>query len=201
MKTRNLYFLGILLLLITYSCQKEEEYHGHADNNYPRYIERTDLLNCKFMPGTFWVYVDSVTNQMDSVHLEQSDSLWLNGLYEYHVMNTVSYPSLETESFAICYSGLVTGFTGMWKSGTDIYRGFPATIPISNYVATSFDSLFVYDRYYHDVLKAEVGNDPTEGDKKSVYYTNSEFGFLRHDVYSGSTLISKKVLVNKNIIR
>lgn len=204
MKTRNIYFLGILLLLFTVSCEKEvdngqaEDYHGfpHGINAMFSYSQ--------YKTGSYWVFADSVTNQTDSVYLYENESVWLHNYdhYNHHVMRTISYPSYDTLTFAIGYHGLAKGFDGTLNSGTLISKGFhPGIDSAPNYIPTLLDSFFVYDRFYRDVVMAEVEIDSTEGNYKSVYYTNTEFGFLRHDVYSGSTLILKKVLVNKNIVR
>ena len=62
-------------------------------------------------------------------------------------------------------------------------------------------SIYIYDRYYYRVLKIIVEEDGTEDYNKSIYFTNSDYGILKHEIYDDTILISQKILMRKNIIR
>lgn len=69
--------------------------------------------------------------------------------------------------------------------------------------ALKLDSMFIYDRYYKNVEGFLKNSDPAENGEKVIYYINTEFGFLRKDVFigTGNFLKSQKLLKNKFIVR
>jgi hypothetical protein len=97
--------------------------------------------------------------------------------------------------------GLFKDFDGTLNSGTQIYDDFDRTTSMTNYQIEKFDSLLIFDQYYKRVLRVEIEKDHTENNNKSIYYINSEFGFLRHVIYLDNILSSKKILMRKKIER
>ncbi|MCJ8288419.1 MAG: hypothetical protein HRT58_00190 [Crocinitomicaceae bacterium] len=201
-------FYILIILLVTASCKKDK-YDSNGNGNIPPEtpitytISKPDLVDFKFKAGTYWVYIDSVNNTIDSVSVEGFgfDSLLDEGnYYEYHLFNTISYPSMETTQYAVNPFGVYKGGNGTSNSGQRIYLGNELNY-FTNCLSNPVDSMYIYNQYYYDVVRIEVGNDQTENNYKSFYYINSEFGFLRHDMYSGGSLISKRILVDKNIVR
>lgn len=104
-----------------------------------------------------------------------------------------------THSYVVVAGGLFKDPSGV-NTGTQIYYDYNS--PIYYHLSTHFDSMFVFNQYYYNVAQTIIAHDPTENNYKTVYYINSDFGFLRMDMIntSGAT-ISKKILMQKNILR
>jgi hypothetical protein len=203
---KTFYILSILILALN-SCKKEEtpQKINCGLSNDTSNITSQDLINCKYITGSYWVYVDSVNLQYDSVYISNysqgfMDEPICNNMYEHHSFQTVSSPSNNTENYAVVSGGLFKNVNGV-NSGTQIYNDYSSANSFTNFVIDRFDSIYVYNQYYYNVLKVTVDNDHSEQNKKSVYYINSDFGFLKHEVYQNSTLNSNKILIDKNIIR
>lgn len=176
-----------------YSCSSFETY----------YITSADLINCEYEMGSYWITIDSVTLFIDSARITQTGKGFPNlscEKFEKHsFMVTSELPGFD--QYAVFAGGLYKGFSGNAYSGIKIYDDYdhPSTITPNE---TRFDSLFIYDRYYYRVLRMEIENDWTEWHNRSVYYTNSEYGLLKHEIYdSNHTLISNKIVMRKNILR
>ncbi|MDX2360823.1 MAG: hypothetical protein QNK23_08460 [Crocinitomicaceae bacterium] len=209
---KNLFFVGILLLLVGSACKKEEDNWNGQNGSCPYpsgcttfEIISTDLLDCFYKTGTYWVYVDSVNLAIDSVAIISFDtgSIYTNSnanTYEHHSFSTLTYPAIDTLNYRVMPWGIMKEFDEYVFSGTSVYESI-FNLNSFEPSAVILDSIFIYDQNYYDVVRIEIANDPTEASNQSFYYTNAEFGFLRHDVYSGAALISKKVLMNKNIVR
>ena len=190
------------------SCQKDPNpntsQNGCVNNNTTSSIDSQDLLNCKYIQGTYWVYIDSVNLQSDSTYIDVVNSGYTsdmcNNSYEVHSFGTVSLPSQSTETYSVTPGGLYKNTSGI-NSGTLVYNGYSTANSSNNPVATYLDSFFVFDQYYYNVVQFTVDNDYSEGNKQSVYYINSDYGFLRHEIYDNSVLISNRILKNKQIVR
>jgi hypothetical protein len=205
---RNILYIGLILLLTLFSCNKNDDNSGRnpcAGDKTTSYISSTDLQNCKYKTNSYWVCVDSVNNSFDSVSIESFEQGFIEDIcgnsYEFHSFKTISSISSESTEYVVVAGGLFKDFDGTANSGTKIYNDFSTTSSMTNYQIEKFDSLFVFDMYYKKVLRVEIENDHTENNDKSIYFINSEFGFLRHDIYSDNILISKKILMRKNIER
>lgn len=203
---KTLYILSILILAFS-SCKKEEtpQKINCGLSNHTSNITSLDLINCKYITGTYWTYIDSVSLQYDSVYISNysqgfMDEPICNNLHEHHSFQTVSHPSNNTENYAVVSGGLFKNVSGI-NSGTQIYDDYSNTNSFTNFVINRFDSIYVYDQYYYNVLKITIDNDQSEQNQKSVYYINSDFGFLKHEIYQNSTLNANKILMDKNIIR
>src|SRR5262249_53672903 len=152
-------------------------------SNYTAYIISSDLLNCRYKTGSYWILVDSVNNGVDSMYLTNFNQSFLidnicHNQYETHSYTTVSYPTLQSSNYVVVQGGLFKEPNGI-NSGTLIYDD--QSTSMTGTIIIRFDSLFIYDRYYHNVSQTTVENDPTQSHNKSVYYINSDFGFLRED--------------------
>jgi hypothetical protein len=205
---KNSLYIGLILLLTLFSCNKDDDNPGHnpcAGDETTSYITSTDLQNCKYKTNSYWVYVDSVNNSFDSISIESFEQGFIEDIcgnsYEIHSFKTISSNSSESTDYVVVAGGLFKDYDGTPNSGTQIYDDFSTATSMTNYQIEKFDSLFVFDMYYKKVLRVEIENDRTESNNKSIYFINSEYGFLRHDKYSDNILISKKILMRKNIER
>lgn len=190
--------ISIILLIV--SCKKEEE---TTKNNCPGnvYITSADLLNCQYRTGSYWVSIDSVSMQTDSAYIHSFAYGFMGDMcttYQNHEFMTLTSSPMEVTNYIVVAGGLFKGFTGTVGSGVQIYDDYNSTLASNE---SRYDSLFVYDQYYYHVLRTEVTNDQTEGGKHSFYYVNADYGFLKQEVYDGTTLISNKILMRKNIVR
>ncbi len=200
-----IYLLCAVLVVSTISCNKEEEYTGHCGKPFTSYITSADLLNLKYHTGSFWVYIDSVTNTTDSVYVTASSSGFIQDVcynsFENYSFGTTSYPSMKEESYLLVNGGLFKNPFGANYHGTQIYDDYKTAVYRSNFIAIPYDSVFIFDQFYTKVLKVQVDKDPTENNAKSIYYINSEHGFLRHDIYTDTVLVSQKILMRGKIVR
>ena len=203
-QVRNLSYIFLLSVFSFSSCRNESESPGPCSgSSTTTYITASDLLNCRYKTGTYWVYIDSITNLIDSVNIQSYNQNFIsdpcNNSYETHFYTTVSYPSMKTHSYIVVAGGLFKDPTGV-NTGTEIYDDYYS--PTYFYLSTHFDSIFVFNQYYQNVAQTIITKDPTENNSKTVYYINSEFGFLRTDIIdSNGITISEKLLIRKNILR
>jgi len=202
-------FLCLFIFAALISCKKEEQPSANPYSYYQLYsITSDDLINCCYKTNTYWIYIDSMTNIIDSIYISshKKDSSYhheFQAKHELHRYFTKSSHSLETKEYVVVYTGLFIGYTGqIWNDTvTCIYGDFDEVDSWSKPEIERIDSIYIYNQYYNRVLRVEVENDNTENYNKSIYYTNSKYGILRHDIYEDTILISSKVLMRKNIIR
>ena len=189
MNHKHLFYLFCILSFL--SCKKEESAHrdpcggaGPADVQIAHELE-----NFKFKPGTYWVFLDTINGATDSIHVNSysEEVTYSPCQITFHIysFNATSYPSMQSMHYELKASELD-------KNSTTIY----GTNPPSH-----FDSLFIYDQYYYNIVVSTVTHDDSEGNNNSKYYLNSDFGFLRHDVDSNNIPISRRFLIRKNIVR
>jgi hypothetical protein len=199
---KHIYFTLIILSII--SCRKDEEGgHNMCEGDKVYQPISPQMLIAKYKVGTYWIFVDSVSNIQDSVYVNSiSESNLYDGCthtYRVYDYSLRSSPTSEFNSYRIVTGSLFKNSTGL-NDGTLIYSQYFHTTTYNS--VTFLDSFFVYDRYYYNLSQTTVFNDPTYSNNKVVYYINTEFGFLRKDIFdSNSNLISKKLLVRKNIVR
>ncbi|MDP2388009.1 MAG: hypothetical protein Q8M29_16665 [Bacteroidota bacterium] len=211
MKIQKVIVSGLLLVLVLFfSCKKPTEVIDTCDVS-AEYLS-TDITKLKLKKSTYWVFIDSVSLSIDSMYV---DSVLYYGMYPIKT----SCPTETYEGYGIRVRSSVD------TSKQDIYRlkggsmdrntttlsdlngsvyvdyNFGALPTGSTNTVVKKDSVFVYDQYYKNVVILTRPNDNTEF-KKTVYYINSEFGFLKKEIYSSTNvLLSNKILKSKNIIR
>ncbi|MGV3612177.1 MAG: hypothetical protein ACO1N0_14555 [Fluviicola sp.] len=200
---KYLHFPFLIVLLLVISCKKDEiPDKNTCGTPMTSTITSADLLNCKYKPGSYWIIIDSATMFIDSLRVTEFTQNPLydmcENVYENHAFMVRSNLG-GFKRYIVVAGGLFMGFTGYANSGELIYDDYESTLMQNQ---TRLDSLFVYDRYYYKVVRVEIENDHTEGYDRSIYYTNSDYGFLKHEVYNdNNALISRKLLMHKNIVR
>lgn len=206
-KMKSLLYIGLIFLTLLYSCNKNDDGQGNnpCGEKFTASITSADLIKCEYKTGSYWVFIDSVDNTSDSILISSFDHGFINDAcgnsYETHSFMAYSSKSAEGTQYVVAAGGLFKDFDGTSNSGTLIYNDFSTATSMTNYQVEKFDSLFVFDRYYHKVLRVEIGDDPTENHRKSIYFINSDFGCLRQDIFSENTLVSRKILMRKQILR
>lgn len=200
----------MISLAFFFSCSKEKQMVNACDTS-TQYLS-TDITQFKFKENSYWVFIDSISLTIDSMYV---DTVLYYGMYPFKT--TCPTKTYEGYGFSVRSS--------LDPSKQDVYRlkggavdrnpallsdvnssvyldyDFGTLQPGSNNTLVKKDSVFIYDRYYKKVVIITKPTDNTEL-KKTVYYTNSEFGFLKKEIYSSANvLLSKKVLKNKNVIR
>lgn len=195
------YLIGILSFALV-SCKKEKTPLSYCSPD-TYYITSSDLINCEYKIGSYWIIIDSSTMFIDSVRISTVNHGFSNiycDKFETHSYMRISNLT-SFDPYAIYAGGLYKRSTAGAYSGIKIYDDYdnPSTITPNE---TRFDSLFIYDRYYYRVLRKEIEDDWTEGYNRSVYYTNSEYGLLKHEIYDDNNYrVSNKILMRKNIVR
>ncbi|MDD3741459.1 MAG: hypothetical protein PHH30_09470, partial [Bacteroidales bacterium] len=119
---------------------------------------------------------------------------------ELYDFSTESTSSAESLNFTVTLDYLSRNYDG-FGNRTTVYLDYNEEVSGHGYIFEHLDSAFIYDRYYKRVLKVEVLEDETVDNNKSIYFSNSDYGILRHDIYSDTVLLSSKLLMRKNIVR
>ncbi|MFI5220361.1 MAG: hypothetical protein ACHQNT_12830 [Bacteroidia bacterium] len=195
---------GILFFatLIGASCHKDEYQkqnpcYGTSGGNIAM---DTNLLNYRFKTGTYWVFVDSTSTVVDSLYITSHEQGWTddpcNLSFQYHQFSATSYPSMKSIYHELKINSLT-------REGSTIYYSFNhVSGGGSDFTCTHYDSLYIFNQYYHNVAETIVPLDLSEERHKSIYYMNAEFGFLRIDNFdSNNIVISQKFLYHSNIIK
>ncbi len=203
----------VITAMITTSCQKEEERHGIGYCSYKdtTFLKHSDLLHCKYKTNTYWVYYDSVKTLIDSVFINKVKRKFIQDYCA--ITEFYTYTTLSTQSSTPTLYTLVPA--GLFKATYNSYNGLDAQVysPINKKDSSLFeqpgyiyDTLFanklIYNEYYEHVMRVTITNDKSEQNRKSIYFVNSDFGILKHEIYDeNNNLISNKVLLRKEIIR
>lgn len=192
MKTTLALVSSLLLLMLCASCEKEEPRDkmcmGHRNNT--SYIQDAELRQMFYKPGSYWVYIDSMNVDTDSIYVESSGASSVtdicgNSYQTYGI-------SLQWGTFLVVPGGVFIGTDGSANSGTNIYSEHGNTLVM--------DSVYIYDRYYYNVHKTMF--TPPNSQTSTVYYINGEYGFLRRDlVHVNTGTLSKQLLMRKQIVR
>lgn len=166
-----------------------------------------DLEDCCYKTNSYWVYVDKVNNNTDSVFVIDYDHFYYDYYItdytthkmERHTFTTQSSATLDKQEFEVRNQYL-------WEVHADNmvlymdYDDLKLNLPeCNNY--ERLDTLFIYDRNYYRVVKVIIPVDCSDFSNINIFYTNAEYGILRHDIYSDTVLLSSKVLMRKNIVR
>lgn len=198
-------FLLILIAICLSSCNKEDEggHHGMCEGDQVYKPITQQMIAAKYKTGTYWIFIDSISGSFDSTYVNSTSENDLHDgcLTTYHAYSykLQSVPAGEAYSYTIVTGGLYKDANGT-NTGTLIYSQYNFTTSFESILF--LDSLFIYDRYYTNLTKTTVFKDKTHNNSKVVYYINSEFGFLRKDIFDANDdLISKRLLVRKNIVR
>jgi len=161
-------------------------------------IESTTLQNMFYQTGTYWNYIDSVNLTTDSVYISDFvDGGFLTGCsnsVQKYDFTTVSSSSGEENYFYMVPAGLARDTSLEYAQANILFYEYDAGS------SNGYDSLYVYDQYYYEVMKSQYV-DPLTG-HSFIYYINAEFGFLRIEEYdTGNALIAEKILTSKEIVR
>ncbi|MGZ3884914.1 MAG: hypothetical protein ACXVPD_12205 [Bacteroidia bacterium] len=166
------------------------------------------MTNLKFKTNTYWVYIDSVSMAYDSVYIDQSglSNIAVNQycpgqLTEYYSFSTKGNLSTDQNLYTFLSAGIRRNATDAIETNSIIYStGQPFSSTVASMVRK--DSVFIYDRYYKNVEAYTVMQDKNENDMKTTYYINSDFGFLKKEVFnSNNTSFKRQLLVRKNVFK
>ncbi len=198
---RTLIFLSLIIVL-TFTCCKKQENQGHGpscSNEPTKYISAV-VSGLKFKPGTYWVFIDSATMVIDTMKVLTASGNVI--AYQYCKNNYHEVYSFQVNPKDIFSTGdRYTLEEDNMTLNQPYEDGSGYSIFVGN--APKLDSMFIYDRYYKNVEGYPKNFNSTQNGDKMVYYINTEYGFLRTDVYWGtSNLIkSQKILKDKFIVR
>lgn len=202
----------ILISIILFACHKEEHpaLGGGAGCGQEIHttISRPELKDFFFKQGSYWVY-------MDSLNLSYSDTLKIDYPTSYGDFQSAPYSCRYNETFTfIGWSRTMVEQTdreyiikpdsfitlSRYQHSKNTVMFLPVGTP--NNPCVFYDSLFVYDRYYKNVIKSDTIRGANGISFKMVCYFNSQYGFLRNDLFNSSNqLISRKLVYAKNVIK
>lgn len=171
-------------------------------------ITNQKFLDFVFKQGSYWVYKDSLNNNFH-------DTLLLYYPPYFEDVKTSQYGCNFVEQFNMkSWSRLMIEQTDrdyIIKPDSFItfsnYQNSKAAVMFlpkgtANNPCRFYDSLFIYDRYYKDVVQSDTIKGNNGISYKMICFFNSQFGFLRNDLYNtNNQLISRKVLFAKNIVK
>jgi hypothetical protein len=192
----------ILSVLVGFiSCRKNQDSHERGPDCSPaptKYIT-PEISNFKFKAGTYWIFIDSISMQIDTMLvISASGSI---SPYEYCKNNYHEFYAFKMrpignntigDQYSLEGNRLMRNQRYEDGSGDEIYLGSSSKI----------DSTFIYDRYYKSVEIYLKNFDQSENGNKTTYFINTDYGFLKKEVYNSSNqLISKKLLKDKFIVR
>jgi len=188
-------FLCFLICFL--SCKKEVSSPQKGPDCSHEAVQAIDpeISKFKFKPGTYWVYIDSVSLVLDTVIV---DAITYQGLtayefcpenyFERYVFTTISKHGLSPEAkYNLNHNRIQLNNEAQIVNSSSIYR---TDLPKK-------DSVFVYDRYYKSVvLRSEVLSWQTTNEVIDI--TN---GILKQEIYENSQLKSRRLLKDKFLVR
>lgn len=190
-----------MCFLVFASCQKppENTKGPHCSDTQTKYIS-PEISNFKFKKGTYWVFIDSVTFVVDTMRIDTASGgivpyQYCPNIYHEYYSFKIKPESIKSNSDSYSLEGnrLMRNQKYEDGSGDEIFIGS----------ALKLDSIFVFDRYYKSVEGYLKNSDRSEDGNKTIYYINTEFGFLKKEVYIGTSnwIKSQKLLKDKFIVR
>jgi hypothetical protein len=188
----------IIFFLVLFSCkQKNGEAKGPDCSPAPTKYITPEISNFKFKAGTYWIFIDSISMQIDTMTVISSSG----GVYPYEYCKNNYH---EFYSFKMRPIGNNTIGDQYSLEGNRLMRNQRNEDGTSDQIylgsAAKIDSIFIYDRYYRAV-EGYLNSDLQYGDK-TAYFMNIDFGFIKIEHYNNSNqLISKKLLKDKFIVR
>ena len=188
-------YITFLLSISLFSCKKNTNESDHSLDCNMIYLS-SEISNFKFKKGSYWVYIDSVNLSIDTMKIDtvlfdgfsNTPSCRKNLEFYYFRVNKGS-PKNE---YSLQANKLFLNQTDIVGTGTEIYIDSSPKI----------DSMFIFDRYYKSVVTNTHPHELSENNNKTIFYTNTTYGFLKKEVYnSANQLISNKLLKDKFIVR
>lgn len=232
------FFLPIVLFILIFSaCKKKSTGQdaapgsGHAIvSACPKpAMKLTDpeMVQCKYRPGSFWVYTDSISNSKDTLYVDSlkrmsgympfvgngpCDSAEVFDL-KMRFKNEKEAP-LKTFHYLVYQLGVLYVNDYRWTvGGSD--QGSPIFYLANKHLDSGYrerDSVFIYNKYYKKVGESDEYKLTTTigmtNETKMFHYTvksyfNAEFGPVQFDFYDflSHELKRRYKLVACNIIR
>ena len=230
----RIFCLIFLIVFLFTQCKKKEENTGTSQSysttgpppcpTSPIPISDTNMLKCKFKPGTYWVFQDSLTNNIDTLVVKTLGPYSGNVPYgipsywcpvEKVLMEAVFKNDtgnvLIKMNYVIMNDGFFLNSDFFWTSGGQpVPYAFKSTNVNPSY--KTWDSLYIYNQYYKNVgvsydiqfTSVEYQFNPTTMYCQSLKsYFNTEFGFLQFDLRNRLTwqLTGRRKIIARNIVK
>jgi hypothetical protein len=196
-----------LISIILFSCNKEKhtEQGPCHDAGQSILISDAGLQQAKYKTGTYWVFYDSLSLSIDSNIITSQSSGTITaycGVAEVHTFSLTKFGTSvgNLENYRVDQFGITQNPTENLIIPKIYFPSYSADNSAAAH--TSMDSIFIYNQYYKNVMTTSFTNDPIEPGYKAIYYFNTDFGFLRKDLFnSANQLIKKRQLIRVKIIR
>ena len=208
-------FIYLLLIVITYSCRKDEceNYSPHKD-----VVIDNSMNSIKFKESSYWVYQNDVTLELDSQRVIFGSNNDFTGeypskcsggtfVYEYR-MTVHSFLNNQDYDYFIIGSGVYkdTNSTGNHHgrfiySGTNIYSADSGTeyienIPLLNLNGNDFNNV---KKIWGKVLPTN-SYYPNLSLHDMYFYISDSVGLIKWEVSDGSTIIESWSIKSWDII-
>jgi len=223
MKTRSILF-GFCSLIALIGCKKKQSTQepinlALAPTPCVETVSPvTDpvMVQCKFKPGSFWVYKDEVTGSFDTLIVS---SFSLRAGYtppvfegcekvEIHVMSMIM-KNESVQAFKEFRYSVSDGVVLLESSNLNHTNVIPMVFRKTNVFDQNcviIDSMLINSQYYKTVCRSapvEFIVNERFIDNNQVTYFNAEFGPLQFERHSRETgkFTSNKILIEKHLIR
>lgn len=217
MKTA-VYVIGFFTLLSMAGCRK-----GDDEDKGPLDLPKAILDYTYFQPGTYWVYIDSVSGRVDSVYVYKTltgyDTLQLfdypSRAYQWietratSAMDGYDYIFYSSTSYSVKDESKVPVYVVKQKIGHYAGKGllFVSPAEIDDYyyngngmviVNNLYDSLLVNSYQYKNLIEIFYDKSPTDISNNITKYISQHFGIIRKE-YADSNQVWN--LARSNIIQ
>lgn len=224
-------FIILLSIVILSSCKKDNDPQGttppsrNYNNGCPKPalpLKNPRLLQCKFQPGSYWVFLDSISNLFDTLYVETINRKSANLPYvgagpcdsaEVYALRMVFKNEMETPvktfRYLVYEYGVMYENDYIWTVGGS-NQGSTIFYLANKSMGTGYkewDSLFIYNTYYRRVAESDeiklTKNETTMFHLTVKNYFNADFGPLQFDYHDFLTheLKNRYKLIASHLIR
>lgn len=211
----------ILILVLFYSCKREEDLQNNNStnrhNDYP--VDDSLVANYLFQPGTWWVYRDLYDNSRDSIYIQSTDFYTINytsppsapgqgpTYYDFDTYEMKLQGSIhETSKYLLIMSSFETIFNPPWDKLTvfSYDKNTDSTVNNFNRIAY-YDSIQIQNNWYYNVAKTKIYtyyNSCCPIPDLDYYYISKEYGIIKKEIANPiDSTYQIYELINSNIIR
>jgi hypothetical protein len=217
-------FLFFIAINIFLSCKKDPPVGGSGNGDPVTHFSKTTLDYCFFKPGSWWVYVDSISGTKDSVYVTSSslnndtvteeDNVGYTGIFErFYVYMDCSYLGFTQKQYAHSAASQYSNFDHVqyyrykpgFTSGTEslflstFQDGFSYGLsPGIMTVIGKYDSILINNKYYKDVVLFYNDGNSAEYSNETYTYFAKDIGLVKKNIPDSSR---NWVLINYNVVK
>ncbi len=182
----KLFLISLVTVIVLFSCTKEEA------EEKPHYSINEGLSKYLFNENSYWVYLDTETNNEDSISLTnirtEVNQLGPSGpgqgpqgtldFYEIDYHSSISGNYSEFVYSSQIAKRLLTG-------GLIFIEGSPGTEILNARVESNLDSMVIREEVYFDVVQIRANADQDISNNLNLYYA-PEIGLIKKEILNES---------------